>query len=395
MTELLLKLFVKNREKTEEPAVRSAYGRLSGLVGIVMNALLCAFKLLAGSISGSVSITADAINNLSDAASSVVTLLGFRLAAKPADEKHPFGHDRVEYLSGMAVALLILVIGVELVKSSVEKILHPAAVEFSPVIAVVLIGSILVKLWLSLFNGKLGRKIDSAALTATAADSRNDVISTAAVLLACIIGRLTNLMIDGYIGVLVALFILWSGFGIARDTISPLLGEAPDEELVRSIDTRLRAQAQVLGIHDLIVHDYGPGRRFASVHAEMDYRLDPLDAHELIDDLEQQIKRELNVELVIHYDPVVTDDDEQNEMKARVEAAIHAIDSRLAMHDFRMVRGTGHTNLIFDLVVPFDLTGKTDELKRQINDAVQFGDKKYYAVVSFDLAAFNNIHPND
>ena len=267
MTDLLLRLFVKHASDTSDPAVRAGYGRLAGVTGIVCNLLLFALKLLAGTISGSVSITADAVNNLSDASGSIVTLVGFKLASRPADDEHPYGHARMEYLSGLAVAVLILVIGVELVKSSIGKILHPEAVEFSALIVVILVCSILVKLWMAVFNRKLGRRIGSAALTAAAADSRNDVISTGAVLLACIVGQLTGLKIDGYVGLLVALFILWSGVGIAKDTIDPLIGAKPDESLVHAIACLMTSHPSILGIHDLMVHDYGPGRRFASVHA--------------------------------------------------------------------------------------------------------------------------------
>lgn len=390
MTQVLLRLFVKNYADTENPAVRKAYGALSGWVGIVCNALLFAAKLLVGLLSGSISITADAVNNLSDASSAVVTLLGFHLASRPADDKHPYGHERIEYLTGLIVAAMILLIGVELLKSSVKKILHPAPVEFSLVVGVVLALSIAVKLLLAAFNRSLGTRIGSAALLATAADSRNDVISTSAVLLACLVGHFAHISIDGWAGLVVALFILYSGVGIARDTISPLLGEAPDEDLVHAIAHTLKSHEKVLGIHDLLVHDYGPGRRFASVHVEMDSRMSTLDAHEYIDDMERDIKNELHVELVIHYDPVVTDDDELNEMKQVVQNAIHTIDPRLALHDFRMVRGVKHTNLIFDLVVPFDMAGRTDALRRQIDEALQFGDQKYYAVITFDTEAFND-----
>ena len=388
MTELLLRLFVKNHQNTADPAVRASYGRLAGLVGIVCNVLLFAGKLLAGTLSGSVSITADAVNNLSDASSSVVTLIGFKLASRPADEEHPYGHARMEYLSGLVVAAMILAIGVELVKSSFEKILYPAPVEFSVLIAAVLALSIALKLWMALFNRKLGRKIGSAALSATAADSRNDVIATSAVLLACVIGRFTGLRIDGYVGLLVALFIIWSGIGIAKDTIDPLLGAKPDEELVHAIAYTMTSHVNILGIHDLIVHDYGPGRRFASVHAEIDHRIDPLIAHELLDEIERQVKKELHVELVIHYDPIVTDDPE---VKERLQAIIHDLDPRLSIHDFRMVSGQHHANVIFDMVIPADLEGRTAELRRTIEARLQDGKKTYHLVVTFDTAAFNEM----
>ncbi len=391
MTNLLLRLFVRDHKNTDDPNVRGAYGRLAGIVGIICNLLLCAGKLAVGILSGSVSITADAVNNLSDASSSLVTLIGFKLAERPADDEHPYGHARIEYLTGLAVAALILVIGVELGKSSVEKIIHPETVVFSYVTVAVLVGSILVKLWMALFCNTLGRRIGSAALTATAADSRNDVISTAAVLIGILIGHFFNLQIDGYIGLLVALFIVWSGFGIAKETISPLLGEQADPELVRSISELVLSHDKILGIHDLMVHDYGPGQCFASVHAEMDSRDDPLICHDIIDDIERDALRDLHVHLVIHYDPIVTDDEELNRMRELVEKEIKAISPELAMHDFRMVRGPGHTNLIFDLVLPFSMNDQKAELKRRIDERVQFEGKNYYTVITFDEAAHNRL----
>lgn len=386
MTKLLLRLFVKNYRNTDDPKVRGAYGRLAGLVGLVCNLLLFAGKLVAGTLAGSVSVTADAVNNLSDASSSLVTLFGFKLAERPADEEHPYGHARMEYLSGLLVAVLILVIGVELAKSSVEKILHPETVEFSVLTLCVLIVSILVKLWMCLFCKKLGKAIDSTALEATAADSRNDVITTSAVLLGLLAGHFFRWRIDGWVGALVAVFILLSGWSIAKETISPLLGKQADRELVRRISDLVLGHPKILGIHDLMVHDYGPGQCFATVHVEMDMHENPLVCHDILDDIERDALRELHVHLVIHYDPVVTDDVELNHMRALVEKKLKQLDPRLSMHDFRMVRGPQHTNLIFDLAVPFDLSGKTAELKRRIDECVQFEDHKYYTVITFDPA---------
>lgn len=336
---------------------------------------------------------ADAINNLSDAASSIVTLLGFKLAAKPADDAHPYGHQRVEYLAGLTVAALILLIGAELVKSSIQRILHPEAVAFTVVGAAVLLLSIAAKLWLCLFYRKLGKSIRSEALLASAADSRNDVASTAAVLAAYAFAYFTHIQIDGWAGLLVAVFILWSGVGIAKDTIDPLLGEAPDEALVHAIAQEIRSyDARVLGIHDLIVHDYGPGRRFASVHVELDAREDVLEAHELIDNIERDVTKKLRVELVIHYDPIVTDDAEVNEVRQRVEAIVTEIDPRLSFHDFRMVRGREHSNVIFDLVLPFDLRGQEHALRARIGAALHAENPRYRAVITFDSEAFNDVH---
>ena len=385
MISLLAKKFIKNREDVTSPAVRQAYGMLCGIVGIGFNVLLFALKLLAGTFSGSIAITADAFNNLSDASGSIVTLVGFKLASRPADDEHPYGHARMEYLSGLAVAVLILVIGVELVKSSVGKILHPEAVEFSALIVVILVCSILVKLWMAVFNRKLGRRIGTAA----AADSRNDVISTGAVLLACIVGQLTGLKIDGYVGLLVALFILWSGVGIAKDTIDPLIGVKPDESLVHAIACLMTSHPSILGIHDLMVHDYGPGRRFASVHAEIDHRIDPLIAHEILDEIERQAKKDLHVDLVIHYDPIVTDDPEVCAVRTRVLSILHAIDPRLSFHDFRMVSGPHHVNVIFDMVIPPEYADHTEQLRKQVEAQLQDGKKTYHLVVTFDTAAFN------
>ena len=390
MTHFLLRLFVKNADQTSDPKVRAAVGTLSGVVGILCNFFLFLGKVIIGTLSGSVSITADAMNNLSDATSSVVTMLGFRLAERPADEEHPFGHARYEYLSGLAVAALILIIGVELGKSSIDKILHPAPVDFGWVTAAVLIGSILVKLWMSVFNTKLGNTIRSATLTATAADSRNDVITTAAVLIAALIEHFTSFAADGWMGLLVSAFILYSGVGLAKDTISPLLGETADPELREKIVDKIRACPKVLGFHDLMVHDYGPGQRFASIHVEMDRREDPMECHEIIDDLERECLKSHGVHLVIHYDPVVTDDPELDRMHIRVEQLLHTYDIRLGVHDFRMVPGKGHVNLIFDVVLPTDLRGQeeniTDSLEKALN---QDSAVKYYPVITFDQSSFN------
>lgn len=384
MTQLLLRLFVKNHKDTSDPKVRSAYGKLAGIVGILCNILLFAGKLLVGILSGAVSVTADAVNNLTDASSSVVTLLGFKLAERPADEEHPYGHARIEYLSALGVAAMILIIGVELAKGAWEKILHPAAVNVSPVVVGVLIASILLKLWMSLFCNTLGKKINSKALEATGTDSRNDVLSTLAVLCSLLLSHFLHWNIDGYIGMAVALFILWSGCSLAKETISPLLGESADEELVASIRDLILSHDGVLGIHDLLVHDYGPGQCFASVHAEMDAGADPLLCHDILDDIERHAKEQLRVRLVVHYDPIVTNDEELNHMKALVEQEVKAVEPTLSIHDFRMVRGVKHTNLIFDLVLPFSMKGREEELKKRIDERVQFEDRKYYTVITFE-----------
>lgn len=390
MTNWLLRTFIKNSDHSEDPKVRAAIGILSGIVGIVCNVLLCGGKLAVGIATGSVSITADAMNNLSDATSSVVTMLGFRLAERPADEEHPFGHARYEYLSGLAVSALILIIGVELAKSSLDKVLHPAAVEFGWTTAAVLVGSILVKLWMSLFNTRLSKTIHSATLAATAADSRNDVITTSAVLLAALIEHFTAFRADGWMGLAVSCFILYSGVGLAKDTISPLLGENADPELREKIVDNIRACPKVLGFHDLMVHDYGPGQRFASIHVEMDRREDPMECHEIIDDLERECLKSHGVHLVIHYDPVVTNDPELDRMHVRVEQLLHTYDIRLGVHDFRMVPGKGHVNLIFDVVLPTDLRGQEADITSALEKALNQGSGvTYYPVITFDQSSFN------
>ena len=390
MTKLLLRLFVKNYDTPDVPKVRSVVGKLSGTVGILCNLLLFAAKLVVGTLSGSVSITADAMNNLTDATSSIVTLVGFKLAERPADEDHPYGHARYEYLSGLAVAALIIVIGFELGKSSVEKIISPVAVSFTLPLALILAGSIVVKLWMFLFNRKLGKHINSTTLLATAADSRNDAISTTVVLAAALVEMFFGWQIDGFMGLAVALFILYSGVALAKDTISPLLGETASPELKELIVSVVTAQPEVLGYHDLMVHDYGPGQRFASMHVEMDQKQDPLECHELIDNLERQCLKLHNVHLVLHYDPVVTGDAQLDHMRGVVEKILQQIDETITIHDFRMVRGKGHTNLIFDMALPSRLMQQRKQIKKQMDEAIAKETQSvYYTVVTFDIASFN------
>ena len=365
MTGLLLRLFVKNYTDVENTQVRTDVGKLAGVVGIFCNGLLFFGKLVAGLLSGSVAIVADAVNNLSDASSSVVTLLGFRLAQQPADADHPYGHARYEYLSGLMVAVLILVIGVELVKSSVEKI-------------------ILVKLWMSFFFGSLGKRIHSLTLEATAVDSRNDVITTAAVLLGCFVGFLFRIKIDGYIGLLVAVFILHSGVNIVKETISPLLGEQAQPDLIEKIKELVTAPDEILGVHDLLIHDYGPGKCFASIHAEVNADLYSLEGHDIIDELESRALRELNVHLVIHYDPILVNDAEWNEMRQVTQEIIHEIDPAVTMHCFRIVGGKEQKNLVFDLMVPYEAKRPNEELKQEIDRKLQERNIKYGTVIRFD-----------
>lgn len=389
MTKLLIYLFAKG--DPAQPAVRAKTGKLSGVVGIICNILLCVMKLAVGAVSGSVSITADALNNLSDATSAVVTLVGFRLAERPADDDHPYGHARYEYLSGLAVAALIVVIGFELAKTSLEKILHPVAVEMHMAMVAVLVGSVVVKLWLCLFNRRLGKRIASNTLLATAIDSRNDVIATSAVLLAVLAEHFFHWKIDGWMGMAVALFILYSGVTLGRQTISPLLGETASPQLQQLIVDVVQTEPKILGYHDLMVHDYGPGQRFASIHVEMDERENALQCHELIDQLERKCLQEHNVHLVIHYDPIVTDNPELDRLRAVVSAILADMDSRITIHDFRMVQGKDNTNLIFDIALPAELMQQQKTIKKQLDERLRSqGDCTYHTVVTFDMASVHH-----
>ena len=381
MTGFLIRSFLKSDDGSVD---HGDAGRLAGIVGIVCNVLLTAAKMVSGIISGSVSVVADAVNNLSDAASSVVTLVGFRLAQRPADSDHPFGHARYEYLSGTVVAAFIIVIGVELFKTSVEKILHPQPFEATLVTVAVLTVSIILKLWLSHFYRTLGKMISSQTLLASAADSRNDVLSTAVVLVGCAVSFLFHVNIDGWIGLAVAAFIVWSGIGIAKDAVSPLLGRRAEQSTIDAIEHIILSQEKVLGAHDLLVHDYGPGQCYASVHVELNADDDAMFCHNIIDGIEREVLAQTNVHLVVHYDPVVIDDEEQNEMTKTVDDIIHAIDGRFSMHDFRIVRGAGKNKLVFDLSVPFSMLDDHDDIKRRIDDALSRMGKNYVTVIRFD-----------
>lgn len=387
MTSLLLRLFVKDYENTESVAVHSAIGRLAGFTGIICNLLLFLGKLTVGWLANSVSIIADAINNLSDASSSVVTLLGFKMAQQPADAEHPYGHARYEYLSGLVVAALILIIGFDLAKSSFQKILHPEAVEFSAATFVVLVLSIAVKLWMAGFFRSLGKRIHSTTLQATSVDSRNDVVASTAVLLGCAVGYFFHVNIDGIIGLAVAVFILYSGVDIARETISPLLGKQADPELIDRITQLVLSHEKILGIHDLLVHDYGPGQCFATVHAELSAEEDPLECHDIIDDIERDALEQMNVHLVIHYDPVVLNDEEWNTMRKIMDEIIVKVDPKLSMHDFRVVRSSKKTKLMFDLAVPYSMRSRHREIKAQIDALLAERGKDYKTVISFDETA--------
>ena len=387
MTNFILNLFLKKNTDPRDPVYRANVGRIAGLVGIFCNLLLFAAKGIGGFLAGSISVTADAVNNLSDAGSSIITLLGFHLAQRPADPDHPFGHARYEYLSGLAVAYLIVLVGFELGRSSISKILHPIPPEFTLLTFGILLGSILLKLWLSRFFGVLGNQIDSTVLQATALDSRNDFLSTSAVLAGCLVGRYFGIHIDGLLGLCMAGLIIYSGFRMTMDTISPLLGKRADPDLVKKLQSLVLSHDKILGVHDLLVHDYGPGQCFASLHAELSAQEDPLTCHDIIDDIESAALTQLNVHLVIHYDPVVTDDPEWNKMHALVEAIIHDLDPRFSMHDFRMVRGAEGPKLVFDLAVPYKMDHTPEEIKRSIETALAKKGKYYPLVVHFDFVA--------
>lgn len=366
--------------------IRARIGKLSGAVGIICNCLLAAGKLIVGHMTSSMSITADGLNNLSDGASSIVTLLGFKLAEKPADRKHPYGHARIEYIAGLTVAVMILFIGLELGKSSVEKLIDPEPIEFSFTAVWVLFASILVKLFMMLFNLKMGRKINSNALLATAADSRNDVMTTSAVLAASIVEHFYDVRIDGVMGIAVSLFILYSGIKLAGETMSPLLGEGANPELQKQITDYINGCPMVLGCHDLMVHDYGPGRRYASIHVEIDKNEDPMACHARIDRMECECLKNYGTHLVIHYDPVVTDDPEVNSTKRLVNTIIKVRDGRLTIHDFRMVDDGESVKMSFDMILPEDLRGQEQSIKETVEKALDSLDsKKYYADITFDM----------
>ena len=384
MVTFLSRWLIADHDQTQDLAVRRKYGVLCGAVGIVINVLLFLGKFFAGTISGSIAITADAFNNLSDAGSSLVTILGFKLAGQKPDPDHPFGHGRMEYLSGLAVAMLILLMGIELLKSSVEKILHPEAIEFSWLSVGILLAAIACKLYMASYNRSVGKKIQSSAMKATATDSLSDSLATTAVLAATLIAQFFHVNIDGWVGLAVACFILYAGYNAARDTVSPLLGQAPDPELVRSIEQAVLAFDPIVSIHDMVVHDYGPGRMMISLHAEVPADGDLVELHDTIDLAEQALKEQFQCDAVIHMDPIVTNDETVLHMRAKMSQLVQIIDPRITIHDFRMVTGPTHTNLIFDAACPFDLHMTDGEVKRQIEQTVDLLDGNYMAVVTVD-----------
>ncbi|HOG63417.1 MAG TPA: cation diffusion facilitator family transporter [Sedimentibacter sp.] len=384
MTDFIIKKFIKDYENVNEQRVRESYGITASITGIILNTLLSIGKILTGIIFNSISVTADGVNNLSDGASSVITLIGFKISSKPADKDHPFGHARMEYLTGLILGIAVILVGVELIKSSFDKIMNPTKTIFSIEMIVVLIVSVLIKLWISLFYKKLGDKISSATLKASSTDSRNDVISTIVVILSLLVSNATGYEVDGYVGILVALFILYSGYDILRDILNPLLGEMPDREFIESIENKILSYDGIVNIHDLVVHNYGPNRYFASVHAEVDAKEDIMKSHDLIDNIERDFAREFDISLVIHLDPVITDDEEINELRSMTDKIVKSIDERLTMHDFRVVKGETHTNLIFDVVVPVDYDIKSSKLVSMIEKEIRNKDETYFAVVTVD-----------
>ena len=385
MIALLSSFFIPDRENRTDPDVRRRYGVLCGAVGIVLNIILFIAKFIAGLLSSSIAITADAVNNLSDAGSSLVTLIGFKLAGQAPDPDHPFGHGRFEYISGLVVAFLILMMGIELLKSSVDKILHPAPIEGGIIVVGILIVSICVKLYMYSYNRAIGKKIDSAAMKATAMDSLSDTVATSAVLVATIVGTVTDWMIDGWIGIVVAMFILYSGVQAAKETISPLLGQPPEREFVEQIERIVLSYEQIRGIHDLVVHNYGPGRLMISLHAEVPAHGDILALHDMIDNVEQQLRQELKCDAVIHMDPVVTDDPQVNTLKQLVLDKMKEISSCLSLHDFRIVAGPTHTNVLFDIVVPYDCCVSGAEAHRCLKEFVEGLDgHQYNAIIQVD-----------
>ena len=385
MITFLSRIFIKDYKNIASPHVRQAYGMLCGLVGISLNILLFAGKFFAGIISGSIAVTADAVNNLSDAGSSFITLIGFKMAGQKPDPEHPFGHGRIEYLSGLFVSAAVLIMAFELIKTSVKKILHPQAVECSPLTLAILAASILVKLYMAFYNKKIGKKIDSAAMSATAADSFSDMVSTAFVFLVTLASLFTDWNLDGWCGILVGLFIFYTGISAMKETIDPLLGQPPKKELVEEIISIVRANPSVLGIHDLLVHDYGPGNLIISLHAEVSAKGDILKVHDEIDNIERQLKQRLNCTATIHMDPVVTDDPFSNEMHEKVEHLLKMLYPDLQMHDFRMVTGPSHTNLIFDVVVPYNCPLSAKQVEKMLSREIHNLPGNFYPVISFDL----------
>lgn len=384
MTDLILRIFVRDHKNTEDPAVRDKCGRVAGAVGIVTNFLLFLMKIIVGTVFHSVSVTADAVNNLTDSGSSVVTLIGFKMASKPADEKHPFGHARIEYLSGVIVSFIVIFLGLQLGMSSIEKILTPEENALTPVALVVLVISILAKLWQCLFYRKVGRMIKSKSVEATSKDSRNDVIATSVVLLGAVITMLTGVNLDGYMGAAVALFIVFSGVQLTISTADPLLGQAPEGELVQTITEKMLSYPGIIGMHDLAVHNYGVGRCFASAHCEVDAKNDILVSHDLIDNIERDFSRDLGIHMVIHLDPVIVGDARTDALHCKVQSLVTALYPTVTIHDFRVIWGVTHSNIVFDAAVPFAVKDSDAVITQKLEAEIQKLDPEYRTVVTID-----------
>lgn len=384
MTDLILRIFVRDHKNTEDPAVRDKCGRVAGAVGIVTNFLLFLMKIIVGTVFHSVSVTADAVNNLTDSGSSVVTLIGFKMASKPADEKHPFGHARIEYLSGVIVSFIVIFLGLQLGMSSIEKILTPEENALTPVALVVLVISILAKLWQCLFYRKVGRMIKSESVEATSKDSRNDVIATSVVLLGAVITMLTGVNLDGYMGAVVALFIVFSGVQLTISTADPLLGQAPEGELVQTITEKMLSYPGIIGMHDLAVHNYGVGRCFASAHCEVDAKNDILVSHDLIDNIERDFSRDLGIHMVIHLDPVIVGDARTDALHCKVQSLVTALYPTVTIHDFRVIWGVTHSNIVFDAAVPFAVKDSDAVITKKLEAEIQKLDPDYRTVVTID-----------
>lgn len=384
MTDLILRIFVRDHKNTEDPAVRDKCGRVAGAVGIVTNFLLFLMKIIVGTVFHSVSVTADAVNNLTDSGSSVVTLIGFKMASKPADEKHPFGHARIEYLSGVIVSFIVIFLGLQLGMSSIEKILTPEENALTPVALVVLVISILAKLWQCLFYRKVGRMIKSESVEATSKDSRNDVIATSVVLLGAVITMLTGVNLDGYMGAAVALFIVFSGVQLTISTADPLLGQAPEGELVQTITEKMLSYPGIIGMHDLAVHNYGVGRCFASAHCEVDAKNDILVSHDLIDNIERDFSRDLGIHMVIHLDPVIVGDARTDALHRKVQSLVIALYPTVTIHDFRVIWGVTHSNIVFDAAVPFAVKDSDAVITQKVETEIQKLDPDYRTVVTID-----------
>ena len=384
MIRFLARIFIPDYKNTASPKVRNAYGSLCGILGIILNVILFGIKFFAGLLSGAISVMADAFNNLTDAGSSVITLIGFRMAGQKPDKDHPFGHGRIEYVSGLIVSMIIVLVGFELGKSSIEKIITPVAPVFSVLTVVILVCSIAIKAYIALYNFKIGKEISSSAMKATANDSLSDCVATSAVLACLLISHFANINIDAYCGIVVSVFILISGIRSAKETVDPLLGTPPEKSLIDEISDIVYAHEGVEGIHDLIIHDYGPGRMMISLHAEVPADANLIETHDMIDNIEKDLREKLDCDAVIHMDPIATEDEHTLEVKDKVIALIGCMDSRLTLHDFRMVKGPTHTNVLFDLVIPFGFDKSEKELRANVQTIVKTIDENYYSVINID-----------